>query len=628
MCGIAGVFFPKGTEPRIADLDAMSAVMRHRGPDGTAQFINAEKSYQAVFNRLAIIDLETGAQPIVEDGGNRVLMGNGEIYNYVELRYREQNYPYQTEGDMEVVLPLASRWGDGFVDELEGMFALALFDAGDHSLKLVRDRFGIKPLYWSRVAGGGIVFASEIKALLVSGLIGTSIDETAVDAYMLHGYVPAPKTIFKSINKLPAAHTLTVNARGDISINRYWRAGPGDALPDEREIPDYLDGLLASSVRMQLRSDVPVGALLSGGIDSGLVVAHAAMQSGRPINTFTVSFDGAPVDESPLAAQVAARYQTRHQRITVSDATVADHLPMLAWHMEEPMFDPSVFPNYLIERALSKQVTVALNGAGGDELFAGYHRYFQTETERKYLMIPGVIRHWLLEPAARSMVPNAAWKLSRAERFLTARGTYLNDHTSQFSPVLRDLIDNAVSDLTPAQQRAFETARGPNQTRALIADIETYLPEDLMLLLDRTSMAHSVEGRVPFLDRKLAEAALTVSPQIRTPDNRQKALLRGIAARHLPADVIHAPKQGFASPVAAWINGPLGEAAKKLLAHPDALERGWWSKQGVDILFSDPKAHAARIYSLMMLELSVRSFCDGPVSMVEPAYSLMDIANA
>lgn len=628
MCGIAGVFFPKGTEPRVVDLDAMSAVMRHRGPDGTAQFVNTDKSYQVVFNRLAIIDLETGAQPIVEDGGNRVLMGNGEIYNYVELREREQHYPYQTEGDMEVILPLASRLGDRFVDELEGMFALALFDARDHTLTLVRDRFGIKPLYWAKVPGGGIAFASEIKALLVSGLIDANIDETAVDAYMLHGYVPAPQTIFKSINKLPSAHTLRINAKGDISVARYWRAAPGDTLPDHEEIPEYLDGLLADSVRMQLRSDVPVGALLSGGIDSGLVVAHAAQQSDQPINTFTVSFDGASVDESPLAKQVADQYETRHQRITVSDATVADHLPMLAWHMEEPIFDPSVFPNYLIERALHEHVTVALNGAGGDELFAGYHRYFQTATERKYLMIPGFIRRWLLEPTARSIAPDTAWKLSRAERFFSARGTYLNDHTTQFSPVRRELLGNPVSTVTPAQQFAFETAQGSDQTRALIADIETYLPEDLMLLLDRTSMANSVEGRVPFLDRKLAEAALAVAPEMRTPGDRQKALLRSIASKHLPADVIHAPKQGFTSPVAAWIKGPLGDAAKKVLTRPEALDRSWWSKQGIDLLFGDPAGNAARVYSLLMLELSVQTFCDNPITSTQPTHSLMDMANA
>ena len=628
MCGIAGAFFPKGCEPKIINLDAMSAVMRHRGPDGTAQFINPDKSYQAVFNRLAIIDLETGDQPIVERGGKRVLMGNGEIYNYVELRERETRYPYQTKGDMEVILPLASRRGSHFVDDLEGMFALALFDADDHALTLVRDRFGIKPLYWASLPGGGIVFASEIKALFASGLIDAAVDEDAIDAYMLHGYVPAPRTLFTSVNKLPPAHMLTMNSDGDVTVARYWRAAPGRDLPSAADIPDYLDGLLAESVRMQLRSDVPVGALLSGGIDSGLVVAHAANQSSQPINTFTVSFDGAPVDEAPLAQAVADRYSATHRRIQVSDAAVADSLPMLAWHMEEPMFDPSVFPNYLIEQALREHVTVALNGAGGDELFAGYHRYFQTSTERKYLMIPGLLRRHLLEPAVGLTSPETAWKLARADRFSTARGTYLNDHTTQFSPVMRNLIDNDVSGLISAQQAAYDTATGPAQTRALIADIETYLPEDLMLLLDRTSMASSVEGRVPFLDRRLAEAALAVPPDMRTPGEQQKALLRRIASKHLPDDIINAPKQGFTSPVATWIKGPLGEAAKRLLTDPDTLARGWWSKQGIEILYTDAARHAARIYSLLMLELSVRTFCDGAVSGTPPSHSLMDMVDA
>lgn len=627
MCGIAGVFFPKGCTPKIVDLDAMSAVMRHRGPDGTEKFSTADKSYQAVFNRLAIIDLKTGDQPIVERGGKRVLMGNGEIYNYVELRAREASYPYQTQGDMEVVLPLAMRHGNAFVDALEGMYALALFDANDHSLTLVRDRFGIKPLYWASLPSGGIIFASEIKALFASGLIAPAVDEDAVDTYMLHGYVPAPQTLYKSIHKLPAAHMLTMNIDGDMTVVPYWRAAPGEGMPPAAEIPDYLDSLLAESVRMQLRSDVPVGALLSGGIDSGLVVAHAANQSSQPINTFTVSFDGARVDEAPLAQAVADRYGTTHRRISVNDQSIADSLPMLAWHMEEPLFDPSVFPNYLIEAALREHVTVALNGAGGDELFAGYHRYFQTGIERKYLNIPGMLRRNLLEPLIGLGSPDTAWKLGRAEKFFNARGTYLNDHTTQFPPALRGRIGNRPSNLIPAQQLAFQSAKGPNQTRALIADMETYLAEDLMLLLDRTSMASSVEGRVPFLDRQLCEAALAVTTEMRTPGDQQKALLRGIARKHLPSDVINAPKQGFTSPVAAWIKGPLGKAAKLILTDPAALARGWWSNAGIELLYQDPTLHAARIYTLLMLELSVRTFCDTPLSDTAPSQSLMDMVD-
>lgn len=628
MCGIAGAFFPKGSMPKIIDLDAMSAVMRHRGPDGTEQFTTDDKSYQAVFNRLAIIDLKTGDQPIVERGGKRVLMGNGEIYNYVELRARESDYPYHTQGDMEVILPLALRHGNGFVDALEGMFALALFDADDHSLTLVRDRFGIKPLYWASLQGGGIVFASEIKALFASGLVAASINEDAVDAYMMHGYVPAPQTIFHSINKLPAAHILTMNADGDTTVVPYWRPAPGQHLPSTAEIPDYLDSLLAESVRMQLRSDVPVGALLSGGIDSGLVVAHAANQSDKPINTFTVSFDGAPVDEAPLAQAVADRYATTHRRIQISDKTVADSLPMLAWHMEEPLFDPSLFPNHLIEAALREHVTVALNGAGGDELFAGYHRYFQTGIERKYLNVPGMIRRNLLEPLIGLASPEIAWKLGRAQKFLSARGTYLNDHTTQFSPAMRARIGNMLGTQVPVHQHAFDSATGSNQTRALIADIETYLPEDLMLLLDRTSMAHSVEGRVPFLDRRLSEAALGVAPDTRTPNHQQKALLRSIAKKHLPAEVISAPKQGFTSPVAAWINGPLGTATKEMLTDKKTLDRGWWSHAGVNFLYQEPTRHAARIYTLLMLEMSVRTFCETSLGSTPPTQSLVDMVDA
>ena len=627
MCGIAGLFLPRGAREAEADLGAMLSVMRHRGPDGTGRYISGDRRYQAAFRRLAIIDLETGDQPIVEDGGERVLMGNGEIYNYVELRKEEPNYPYRTTGDMEVVLPLA-RTG-GFVHRLNGMYALALYERDPHRLLLVRDRLGVKPLYWARTSGDGILFASEVKALFASGLLTPECDDDAVSSYLTHGYVPAPMTLYKGVHKLPPGHTLSVTADGAVSVDRYWRAAMATDLPaDPGAIEDRLIELLRDSVRLQLRSDVPVGALLSGGIDSGLMVALAAEQAEGRLATFTVRFEGPAADESPLAAQVAERYDTDHTVLTLEAGTVARHLPRLAWHSEEPLFDPALLPNDLIEAALSEHRKVALNGTGGDELFAGYGRYFQLPVERGYLALPGWLRRGAVEPAIRMVSPMTAWKLARAEKFHRDPGGYLNDHTSLFPAPMRALMGHRAPEPEPAQTAYCRAFQGPAQTTKLIGDLCTYLPEDPLALLDRTSMAHGVEGRVPLLDHRVVEAALAVPPAIRAPEGKQKALERRIAERFLPEDVVSAPKRGFASPVPAWMQAGLGPVARRILTRPRTLERGWWTKDGIERLLERPQEHGFRIYSLLMLELAVRLHVEGAAASAPPTDGLEAFADA
>lgn len=629
MCGIAGLFLPRGAPDREANLDAMLSVMRHRGPDGAGRYVSDDRRYQAAFRRLAIIDLATGDQPIVEDGGTRVLMGNGEIYNYVELRKEEPAYPYRTTGDMEVVLPLARTTGDDFVHRLDGMYALALYERDPHRLLLVRDRLGIKPLYWARLDGGGILFASEIKALFASGLLAPACDEDAVSSYLTHGYVPAPMTLYRGVRKLPPGHTLRATADGAVSLERYWQAAMAPDLPaDQGAIEDRLIELLRDSVRLHLRSDVPVGALLSGGLDSGLMVALAAEQVEGRLSTFTVKFEGSGVDESPLAAKVAERYGTDHTVIDLAAGTVSDHLPRLAWYADEPLFDPALLPNDLIEGALGQHLKVALNGTGGDELFAGYGRYFPLPVERRYLGLPRWLRRGTVEPAVRLASPMTAWKLGRAEKFDRDPGGYLNDHTTLFPEPMRRLLGNRMAAPQPAQIGHCAAFEGPAQTTRLVGDLATYLPDDLLALLDRTSMAHGVEGRVPFLNHRLVEAALAVPPAIRTPGGRQKGLERRIAARFLPEDVITAPKQGFASPVPAWMNAGLGPLARRILTRKQTLERGWWTKDGIERLLARPRVHGFRIYSLLMLELAMRIHVEGTCAMSPPTDGLEAFADA
>ena len=625
MCGIAGLFLPKTVASKEADMDAMLSAIAHRGPDGEGRYVSEDRRYQAGFRRLAIIDLETGDQPLVDKERGRVLTGNGEIYNYLEIRKAHPQYPYRTHGDMEAVLALHTAKGAAFIDDLNGMYSLALYEVGPHRLTLVRDRLGIKPLYWAEVPGGGILYASEIKALFASGLISAAVDEDAVGTYLVHGYVPSPGTLYKGVHQLPPGHRLMIDAADQVTVDRYWQPQAANNLPTSPDdIAAHLTGLLCDSVRLQLRSDVPVGALLSGGIDSGLMVALAAEHSTRPLNTFTVRFEGAAFDESPLAEEVARRYATNHTTLDLPSSSVGDHLLKLAWHADAPLADPALLPNFLIEQALGGNFKVALNGTGGDELFAGYMRYFQKPVESRYLMLPSFMRH-MIETMAP---PMTAWKLARAEKFDRDPGAYLNDHTTQFAAPMLDLI-GWKRPIPLAAQSAFADAfQGPRQSRMLAADISTYLEGDLLGLLDRTSMAVSVEGRVPFLDHRLVEAALAVPTEIRTPGGVQKGLARTMARPYLPESVLNAPKRGFASPVPAWMESGLGAVAGRILSSSRALERGWWTNNGVKRLLNDPGRHAFRIYQLLMLELSVAIHVEGRAGDGPPSARLEDFADA
>ncbi|MBL6932439.1 MAG: asparagine synthase (glutamine-hydrolyzing) [Rhodospirillales bacterium] len=629
MCGIAGLFLPEHATGIELDMDAMLSAIAHRGPDDEGRHMSEDRRFQAGFRRLAIIDLETGDQPIVDDSGGRVLVGNGEIYNYKELRAQYPAYPYQSQGDMEAVLAAHAAKGDAFFEILNGMYALALYEKQGHRLTLVRDRLGIKPLYWCELPGGGVLFASEIKALLASGLVKSAVDEAAIASHLIHGYVPAPQTIYKGIRQLPPGHVLCTDASGNIKVEPYWHPTPAADLPGDPEaIKKHLTELLGQSVKLQLRSDVPLGVLLSGGIDSGLLAALAAEHSAQPLNTFTVRFEGASFDESPLAEAVAARYGTNHTTVDLPSTGAGEHLCRLAWYADEPLNDPALLPNFLIEEALGKSLKVSLNGTGGDELFAGYMRYFQTPIESSYLKVPGWLRHGLIEPAVATVSPMNAWRLKRAEKFNHDPGGYVHDHTTFFAEPMLRLIGNKMPLPDPAQVAFANSYGGPGQSAMLAADISTYLAGDLLSLLDRTSMAVGVEGRVPFLDHRLVEAALAVPPEIRTPGNRQKGLERLIAEKYLPSEILDAPKRGFASPVPAWMQAGLGQTVYRLLTRKSALDRGWWTKPGIDALCADFGKHAFRLYHLAMLEMAVRIHVEDTPTGQPPTRSLEDYADA
>jgi asparagine synthase (glutamine-hydrolysing) len=634
MCGIAGLFVTHGVAPKAPDLDAVAKIMAHRGPDGIGIWKSPDQRFQAVFRRLAIIDLDGSDQPIHGANYETVLLGNGEIYNFAELRERFADYPYRTNGDMESVLAARQSLGDDYVDALNGMYAIALYDRTEDRLELVRDRMGVKPLYWAKLPSGGVVFGSEIKAIFATGLVSPSINEAAVSAYLAHGYVPAPATLYQGVQKLPPGHRLIVDASGGITETAYWTPHPANDVPSaDEDIAAYMMAILEDSIRLQLRSDVPIGALLSGGIDSGLIAALASQHVGQPLKTYTARFEGGAVDESPLAAEVAARYDCEHTVLDIPSGSAAETLWPLTWFTEEPLNDAALLPNFMIQQALGNQVRVTLNGTGGDELFAGYGRYFQLPVEQAYLMLPRVLRNHVITPIARALSPMRGWQLDRGELWDKDRGAYLHAHSTHFPRPIRDLIGDAHAD--PVQAQAHHAAlfhrstpEADLQTVGLAGDMRSYLPDDLLLLLDRTSMAASVEGRVPFLDHRLVEAALSIPEQIRTPGRQQKGLLRRMAAPLLPSSVMTAPKHGFVSPVPSWMRGPLGDAARRLLTSKQSMDRGWWTQQGVEQLMAAPDQHGYRVYTLLALELSVRMFCETPLTDSAPSASLMDIADA
>ena len=609
MCGLVGLYLPDGAsriEPR---LDAMLASIRHRGPDGMGRHISPDRRFFGGFARLAIIDIATGGQPLEEPGGRAVFMGNGEVYNYRGLRsgLEARGHSFATHGDMEPAFRLWREKGEAFVHDLNGMYGMAVYDRDHHSLLLVRDRLGIKPVYWTRLAGGGILFASEVKALFASGLVSAEVDESAVAAWMGHGYVPAPATLWKGVHKLPQGSLLRADRQGKVTVETYWRPTAAAIPTAGPDVVRHLTDLLEDSVRLQLRSDVPLAALLSGGIDSGLIVALAARHLDRPLKTYTVRFAGATVDESPLAAAVARRYGTDHTCFELEMDQVARHLPRLAWFCDEPLADASLLPNLLIDQLLAAETRVVLNGTGGDELFAGYGRYFPLAVERRYLRLPTALRRYGVETLVS---PMRAWQLARAEKFVRDPGGYLHDHSTQFPPPIRAVLDCKLPHCAPAQRAYVQAWRGEAQSAILAGDIGTYLPEDLLTLLDRTTMAVSVEGRVPFLDHRLVEAALAVPEALRTPGGRQKALERQMAAEFLPPEILTAPKQGFTSPVPSWFRAGLDQDARALLTSSAALGRGWWSQEGVERLLARPDRHAFRLYALMMLEMTIRVHAD------------------
>jgi asparagine synthase (glutamine-hydrolysing) len=624
MCGICGLYAASG-QPPAALVDAMRARIRHRGPDqgGTEELGPCVLGHQ----RLQVLDPELGYQPVANETGDVVAVFNGELYNFPELRgdLAAKGHEVRGRGDTPVIPHLYEEYGPRFVERLEGMFAIALWDGPRRRLVLARDRLGKKPLVWTRLDDGTLAFASELKALLELPGLRREPDLAALDAYLALQYVPGERTGLRGINRLAPGSILVAEGDGE-RVERYWEPQIDDQpLADEQWLERVRDEVTAA-VTKRLASDVPLGALLSGGIDSAVVVALMAGASTEPVRTFTVGFSDDRYDERTFARAVADRYSTRHEEIVIEPDAAAT-LPRLAAAFDEPLGDEAALPLFLICEAARREVTVALVGDGGDESFAGYERYAAVDLAERVPASAASAGARVLRaiPSGRRERRSPVF---RAARFLEAAAVPRAERYGRLMQVVplatrADLwTDEAKAEIGPLASPGILLGPAP---RAGIAglqqlDLATYLPGDLLPKSDIASMAHSLELRSPLLDHRVVELGLSLPEQLKSHGRTTKVALRRAFAAELPPPVTGRGKTGFAVPLARWFRGELRPLARELLLDERARNRGWFRADAVERLIAEHGAeradHGHALWTLCMLELWQRTHVEAaaPVS--------------
>ena len=639
MCGIAGFVLPQPALARAeieARLWAMIGTLRHRGPDDEGVWTDGLGALAHA--RLSIIDLSpAGHQPIAGAGGDVWLTYNGEVYNFAELRdaLSALGYRFRSRTDSEVIANGWHAWGPELFGRLRGMFALALWDRRSRRLVLARDRFGKKPLYYAppqSAGGAAFLFGSEIKALLAWPGLRRSPDLAAIDHYLTLQYVPTPDTAFIGIKRLPPAHYLVVGADGagmwDIGEPvRYWELPlpqEASALPRPADLAAELATRLEEAVRLRMIADVPLGAFLSGGVDSSAVVAMMARAGAGRVKTFSIGFPARDYDETRYARMVASRYGTEHEEFIVEPDAVAI-LPKLAWHYGEPFADPSAIPTYYVSQMARRHVTVALSGDGGDEAFLGYARYRAMRHLDRLDRLPAAVRLALarlctLAPAAlarRLRLPQIADMLeapigSPERRYAGAIAFFAErDKAAGYGDAMRTQLSHSALDVfAPYFAQTPSLVDGANR-----ADFHTYLPDDLMVKVDVASMAHGLETRAPLLDHCLVEWAARIPASVKMAGGRTKALFKAAMAPYLPAAILDRRKMGFGCPIDQWLRQELKDFAYDTLLAPAAQERGVMRPDYVRRLLDEHCAgranHHTRLWALLMLELWFRTWIDG-----------------
>ncbi|MGH9430352.1 MAG: asparagine synthase (glutamine-hydrolyzing) [Terriglobia bacterium] len=629
MCGICGILNLRlDPDPDLHRIDAMSARIVHRGPDSAGKF---ELPYLALaIRRLSIIDLETGDQPLKNESGCLTLIFNGEIYNYRELRSKliDRGHQFRTHGDGEVIVHLYEELGLDFVNELNGMFAMALWDQENARLVLARDRAGEKPLFYSRQVPC-FVFASEIKALLEYPKVARTLDAEAIRQYLSLGYTPAPRTVFEQIRKLPAGHRMVVE-RGAIRIEPYWELrryvrGPGSSVPNRTEVKALvtdLRGRLREAAVSRLVSDVPLGVFLSGGVDSSTLVALMSDLSPGNIDTFSVAFSQRSFNEEPYANFVARHFHSRHHVLPVGDGELVEGLQFLAGHLDEPLADPAVIPTHLLSRFAREHIKVGLSGEGSDELFGGYPTYLGARLAEYYLRLPGVVRTQFFKrlqkhlPVSPGAVPMGLFlrrffayaEMGAAERHLIWFGMLSPSEVDQaMSPEFRGL--QQPQEARAALLREAMLGLGFEDTLAelLYLDFHFYLQDNLLVKVDRASMVHSLELRTPFLDQRLIEFAASIPAKFKVRRFHLKYILKEAVRPWLPRRIVGRQKRGFSVPTAGLLRTALRKTVDEAFAEDRLRSHGLfdsaWIRKRIEEHREGKADHRKSLWTLLCFQL-------------------------
>lgn len=621
MCGIVGIYNYKTNAPISPTLlQDMCETLVHRGPDDAGYF--TDQALGLAMRRLSVIDVKGGQQPQTNETNTCHIVFNGEIYNYPELRTycHTHGHTLKTQSDTETILHLYEDKGDDCVQSLNGMFAFALYDAPKRRLLIARDRLGIKPLYYAETANG-LLFGSEIKALVTHPDIPSDLDPIALDYYLTYKYTPSERTIYRAIRKLPPGHTLTIE-NGRLKISPYWKLSfEKQPQRSEAEIAEELLQRLKTSVQMQMLSDVPLGALLSGGIDSSLIVGLMNQLSDQPIKTFSIGFEEQSYNELDAARQVAQHYQTEHHEEIVRPQI--QHLfDQIQDQLDEPFGDSSIIPTYLVSQLARKHVTVALSGTGADELFAGYERYWAIPLTKAYRHIPKPLRQTLSWSLGKLNTGHTKKSLIlRAQKFTkAAEATALARHQrviELFSEEQRsalyqaDWIAQQTYDSTDPFMQAYAASNATHELdRLLDVDTKTLLSEDYLVKDDRASMATSLELRVPFLDHTFVEFAASLPSHLKLRRLTTKYILKKAAKDILPQNILQRPKQGFEIPIAHWLATDLKDRMYDLLQSPQAQINTLFNAQNIEHYITEHTSgrqnHSRQLWSLMSLEMWLR----------------------
>jgi asparagine synthase (glutamine-hydrolysing) len=630
MCGIAGFVEAQARasdDPRrsAAVLDRMCRVISHRGPDDQGTLV--EGGVALGMRRLSIIDLAGGHQPISGCGGRVTVVFNGEIYNFRELQreLEARGHQFNTHSDTEAIVHAYEEYGASCVDSLRGMFAFALWDERERSLFIARDRVGKKPLYYTLTPQGTLVFGSELKSLLEHPEVGRELNPEALDAYLTFGYVPDPLSIFRDVHKLPPGHHLTF-AGGRVSVRRYWdfAFSESNETRDEEDYLEELRALLDEAVRVRLVADVPLGAFLSGGVDSSTVVGLMARHMGQPVKTFSIGFNEDSYSELKYARVTAQHFGTDHHEFVVTP-DICHIVDELVWHFDEPFADSSAIPTYMVSKLAREHVTVALSGDGGDELFGGYTRYMVHQSRGGFARLPRAFRRGVMQPLSRSLPHGARGRnflhnvaLDPLDRYVDSISTFTAlTKPDLYTPDFRQTL--AAQSDAGARFRAHveEGGTGDAVHQLLYLDSKTYLPGDILTKVDRMSMAVSLEARVPLLDHKLIEFVTRIPSALKLKGATTKHIFKRAVRGLVPDEILDRPKQGFGVPIQHWINDQLRDRIRETLTEARARGRGYVEPGYISLMLDEHERgrrdHSAQLWSLFMLELWHRTFMDGPL---------------